>query len=247
MAPSQPSPPSLAELRRQIDGIDDALHDLIMRRAELVRDIRSAKPEGMPTIRLAREAQILRRLLGRHSGQFPRRTLVQMWQEMIDAFTWLQGSLRIAAPRALERLVRDQYGVLADIVWIDDPAGLMTLPDGASLAILPWPADEQRWWLELAAMSNPPGIVASLPFFADGDSPRALVLAYLPFEPSGDDCSLIVSRNDKIRFEGMRLLVRDRDLSYLFTVPEHVASDDARLDSGDILLGGYPRPYTSPS
>lgn len=60
---------SLTELRREIDAIDEATHDLLMRRAGIVERVRTAKG-GLDTgnaWRPAREAEILRRLADRHS------------------------------------------------------------------------------------------------------------------------------------------------------------------------------------
>ena len=53
---------SLEELRREIDRIDDQMHDLIIRRAEMAQRVRQVKGDG-PAFRPAREAQLLRRLI----------------------------------------------------------------------------------------------------------------------------------------------------------------------------------------
>ena len=64
---------AIKRLRRAIDVIDDEMHDLLMRRVEIVERIgvlKDAAPGGL-YIRPEREAQILRRLVSRHSGRFP--------------------------------------------------------------------------------------------------------------------------------------------------------------------------------
>jgi chorismate mutase len=38
-----PAEPNLATIRREIDSIDDSIHDLIMRRTSLIEQIRAAK------------------------------------------------------------------------------------------------------------------------------------------------------------------------------------------------------------
>src|SRR5438270_7424679 len=60
----------LEDLRSEIDQIDDALHDLLMQRAEVsgeiakVKQARDPQRQGLvPAFRAAREAAILRRLL----------------------------------------------------------------------------------------------------------------------------------------------------------------------------------------
>src|ERR1700730_11841719 len=78
--------PTLDDLRRQIDAIDDQLHDLIMRRTEVVEAIGKEKKDGkVPPSRPGREAIILRRVAARHSGNFPAVALVRMWREMLAA------------------------------------------------------------------------------------------------------------------------------------------------------------------
>ncbi|MSP68599.1 MAG: hypothetical protein EXQ96_11060, partial [Alphaproteobacteria bacterium] len=55
----------LRDLRSEVDEVDDALHDLLIRRAEIVERIAAAKqnPGVDAATRPAREAAIMRRLL----------------------------------------------------------------------------------------------------------------------------------------------------------------------------------------
>src|SRR5260370_23500512 len=78
------SKPTLDELRRQIDAIDDQVHDLLMRRTEIVEAIGREKKDGrVPAFRPGREVVILRRLVARHAGRFPAAALVRMWRGML--------------------------------------------------------------------------------------------------------------------------------------------------------------------
>ena len=54
---------SLAALRAEIDRMDDALHDLLMRRAEVVAQVGALHAKGRVPLRPGREASIVRRLL----------------------------------------------------------------------------------------------------------------------------------------------------------------------------------------
>ncbi|TAN57065.1 MAG: chorismate mutase, partial [Magnetospirillum sp.] len=82
---------TLDQLRREIDRIDDTIHDLLMQRSAVVESIAAAKPAGRVTLRPGREAAILRRLLGRHRGPFPKMALVRIWREIMGALVALQG------------------------------------------------------------------------------------------------------------------------------------------------------------
>ncbi|MBV9913984.1 MAG: chorismate mutase, partial [Sinobacteraceae bacterium] len=55
----------LNELRAELDRIDDALHDLLMARAETVEEVGALRAKGNVPLRPGREAAILRRLLQR--------------------------------------------------------------------------------------------------------------------------------------------------------------------------------------
>src|SRR5260370_38300635 len=78
-----PVPPSdLKGLRRRLDEIDDKLQDLLIDRAQIVSLVgASKKDDNRPAYQPAREAEIIRRLVGRHRGAFPVATLVRMWRE----------------------------------------------------------------------------------------------------------------------------------------------------------------------
>ncbi|MEN9499161.1 MAG: hypothetical protein RIS83_980, partial [Pseudomonadota bacterium] len=70
-APAPPiADPALQALRAEIDALDDAMHDLLMRRAAVVARMAAsrAKTGGGSPLRPGREAAVLRRLLGRHQG-----------------------------------------------------------------------------------------------------------------------------------------------------------------------------------
>ncbi|MFM7416430.1 MAG: chorismate mutase, partial [Alphaproteobacteria bacterium] len=67
---TQAADPALQALRAEIDALDDAMHDLLMRRAGVVARMAASRAKvgaGSP-LRPGREAAVLRRLLARHSG-----------------------------------------------------------------------------------------------------------------------------------------------------------------------------------
>jgi chorismate mutase-like protein len=95
---------SLADLRREIDEIDDGLHRLLMQRAGVVMRIAEEKrrtADSSPPMRPGREAEVLRRRCASHAGPLPPAVLARLWREIISAFTRLQGPAEVAlfAPR----------------------------------------------------------------------------------------------------------------------------------------------------
>src|SRR3546814_16093049 len=69
--PMSDNTPSLDDLRRQIDEIDDAIHDLLMRLTELARQTGPATGQGSLFMRPGREARVLLRPVARHPGPSP--------------------------------------------------------------------------------------------------------------------------------------------------------------------------------
>ncbi len=217
---------SLDALRREIDAIDDALHDLLMKRAEVVDAIREAKGGRPIALHPGREAAILRRLAARHSGKLSTAVLTRMWRELLAGMTRLQGPFAIAvsAPehnRVMWDLARDHFGSTTPINAVSVPLqAIRAVIDGtATIAIVPWPDSEDRtpWWLSLLPEdSKTPNVVARLPFLVPaegGEEQVALALATIPHEPTGEDHTLItieleeaISRSRlKETLEGCRL------------------------------------------
>ena len=80
--PSRSQTPSLADLRREIDRIDEAMHGLLMERGEIIDRLIAAKQtqETGSAFRPAREAEMMRRLVDRHKGILPLDTAEGIWR-----------------------------------------------------------------------------------------------------------------------------------------------------------------------
>src|SRR6516225_10492028 len=91
------NPSDLKGLRRRLDETDDKLQDLLIDRAQIVSLVAASKKDGnRPAYQPAREAEIIRRLVGRHRGALPVATLVRMWREMLAATVRLQSHFGVA-------------------------------------------------------------------------------------------------------------------------------------------------------
>lgn len=207
----------LEDLRREIDEIDTALHDLIMRRSELAAQIGAVKnggqaggqpagkaAEGGSFIRPGREAAILRRLVARHRGPLPSAVVVQLWRELMSALLRLQTPFAVAvyAPEQWPGywdLARDHFGSHTPITAHDTASQVLSLViDGqASIGVLPLPQQDDRdpWWRFLLRREGP-RIIARLPF-GDGGTQRgpaveALAVGRVAAEETGADRSFFV-------------------------------------------------------
>src|SRR6201993_2265272 len=97
--PSRSQTPSLADLRREIDRIDEAMHGLLMERGEIIDRLIKAKQtqESGSAFRPAREAEMMRRLVERHSGILPLDTAESIWRVIISTFTYVQAPFSVHA------------------------------------------------------------------------------------------------------------------------------------------------------
>ena len=199
--------PTLSTLRLEIDGIDDALHDLLMRRAGVVQRVAELGRAGKIPFRPGREANILARLLARHGGPLPRHAVVRWWREMFAAHISIETAFTIAVcdpggtgPYAAA--AREHFGALTALRVHPSPAqALGDVSRGlATAAVLPMPVEEEpsqaAWWVALLHRDEPRiHVVGRLPFWAPrpegSPTVQALVVAAAAPDPSLNDRTLI--------------------------------------------------------
>lgn len=221
---------ALADIRKEIDAIDDAMQDLLMKRTELVAGVAAAKAReaseagagSFVAFRPAREAQVLRRLAERHEGRLPLRVLVRLWREIMVAMTRIQGPFRVdvSGGKGAEALnfwdlARNYYGSTTPMELHEEPREVVRRVGGdrSAIGILPEPNAGDNWWTALASGgASSVRVVARLPFVEverSDDSARALVLGHSEFEETGDDTSLIVlSASDSLSDARVMSLLR---------------------------------------
>ena len=202
-----PAPPDLSALRAELDVVDDALHDLLLRRAGLVEQVGRLRIKGRTALRPGREASIARRLLARHSGRFPPVNLLLMWREMIAGMTAMQGLYVLAVcdadlAGAYAAIAREQFGALAPLRVYRTPAqAIRDVSAGqATAAVLPLPFDDEpatgAWWTALLHKDEPRiHVTARLPFWnarpEGAPKVQAFVVSAAAPDPSGNDRSLL--------------------------------------------------------
>src|SRR5262245_34543197 len=97
--PPRSDRPSLADLRREIDRIDENMHSLLMERGDIIDRLISVKEtqETGSAFRPQREADIMRRLIDRHKGILPLDTAESIWRVIIATFTYVQAPFSVHA------------------------------------------------------------------------------------------------------------------------------------------------------
>lgn len=220
---------SLEDIRREIDSLDHQVHDLLMRRAELIVKITEAKRRSsMHTVQPEREAMMIRRLLARHKGVLPREAIARIWRELVGAVSLVQTGLKatVTVPDGNKGLLywdmaKDYFSSVLPMQKSETPLGALAAvrEEDVTFAVLPWPEldEEKPWWTHLMNETNemPMRIIARLPFgdrTATNVTPdhQALVVAKIKFEPSGDDRSFLALELDH-HVSRTRILDRSRE------------------------------------
>jgi chorismate mutase / prephenate dehydratase len=236
--------PDLAALRAGLDELDDKIHDLLIERALVIENVaRSGKPAAF---RPGREAAILRRLLARHSGKLPARTLVRMWREMLAGTTAMQSAVTVAVADpgktgVVAAMAREHFGFLTPTIkYASVEQALAAVRSGAAtVAVLPFPTETTAWWPTLTSSEPRLHIIARLPFWAtrpnNVPTADALVVGTAAPDASGIDRSFIATSDgaglSPLRFHGK-----------VAEVEGMVTGDDPRLPADAIVLGGYAVP-----
>ena len=176
--------PSLAELRHEIDCIDESMHALLMERGEIIDRLIAVKQtqETGSAFRPAREADMMRRLVERHRGILPLDTAEGIWRVIIATFTFVQAPFSVHADlSAGDALMRDSarfhfgftvpfvthMGASAVVAAVSQSRGDLGLVPAFALA------GAGAWWNALE-FDAAPKIIARLPFVDRIDHPAAL-------------------------------------------------------------------------
>jgi chorismate mutase len=205
--PTPAAAPDLLSLRAELDRLDDALHDTLMRRAEVVQKVAALRVKGSVPLRPGREAAIIRRLLARHSGGMPAFGIVRIWRELLATTTAQQRPLLVAVCQPDGELgylaaAREHLGALTPVRAYATPVqAIGELRAGiATVAVLPLPAEGEApaaaWWTALLHADDARvHVVGRLPFWAPRPegSPKlqALLVSTAAPDPSGQDRSLL--------------------------------------------------------
>ena len=174
-------PPSLAELRKEIDRIDESMHRLLMDRAEIIDRLISVKrtQESGSAFRPAREAEMMRRLVQRHRGILPLDTAESIWRVIIATFTYVQAPFSVHADlstgdAAMRDSARFHFGFTVPFVAHMGAAGVVAAVSESKgdLGLVPAipVAGAGPWWTALE-FDSAPKIIARLPFVERSDHP----------------------------------------------------------------------------
>jgi chorismate mutase len=178
------SAPSLADLRKEIDRIDEAMHRLLMERGQIIDRLISTKKtqESGSAFRPAREADMMRRLVQRHKGILPLDTAESIWRVIIATFTHVQAPFSVHADlSAGDAMMRDSarfhFGFTVPFVAHVGAAAVVEAVSESKgdLGLVPAFATSHggAWWNALE-FNSAPKIIARLPFIDRPNHPAPM-------------------------------------------------------------------------
>jgi chorismate mutase len=182
MSAEQPAP-SLADLRQEIDRIDEAMHRLLMERGTIIDRLIASKKASQAGLssafRPGREASMMKALAERHQGLLPLDTVEGIWRVIIGTFTYVQSNYSVhadvsAGDAPMRDSARFHFGFT--VPYITHPSAAAVIEAVASsrgdLGIfrLDQGATSGAWWRTLADKRRPK-IIARLPFIERPDHP----------------------------------------------------------------------------
>src|SRR5262245_61582759 len=181
--PSRSQTPSLVDLRREIDRIDEAMHGLLMERGDIIDRLIAVKQtqETGSAFRPAREAEMMRRLVDRHTGILPLDTVESIWRVIISTFTYVQAPFSVhsdlsAGDAAMRDSARFHFGFTVPFVPHMGAASVVAAVSDSKgdLGLVPAfaMAGAGAWWNALE-FDAAPKIIARLPFVDRPDHPAA--------------------------------------------------------------------------
>ena len=245
----------LDALRREIDIIDDAIIDLLLRRFAATAKVRGAKAQdgslATSPFRPAREASMLRRLLARGGTGLPPGLVVRLWRVILSTSTQSQAPIVLHVDTMLGEDIAARIAIAQNFPGMEvrvhkDPAGALAAVGKAhgDLAIL----STGSAWADsfCSGGAGDAAVIGSLPVAGNGGDPPLLVVGHAAPQVSGDDETLIVS---PALPTGLSPLWQARSGKWsLISLPGFLDDDSQQLRDiasslpGARIAGRYPRP-----
>src|SRR6478752_6986557 len=155
MADAPKPPPTLADLRREIDRIDEAMHRLLMERGDIINTLIATKKttESGSAFRPAREADMMKRLVERHKGLLPLDTVESIWRVIIATFTYVQAPFSVHADfapgeAAMRDSARFHFGFTVPLITHMGASGVVAVVAASrgDIGLVPAAAASGAWW-----------------------------------------------------------------------------------------------------
>lgn len=219
----------LENLRGQIDEIDDQLLELLAKRSEFVLEVGELKEksgEKGAFIRPAREAKMMREILKRGAGDFPKHGLFAIWRVIIAASLGMEGGLQIVMPRSknfhMHKLIVEYFGSLTPYALCDSVDAALGQVQGNVIGVFNVSDD---WWRKDLGNKK---VFAKL-------HDDLFALADVKTEEAGGDKTLIFSPTEIEELPHLAF----QEGGYLYEVSGYI-TEESQLEYENVkILGNY--------
>ena len=231
---------SLADLRREIDRIDETMHALLIERGQIIDELIAVKKsqETGSAFRPAREADMMRRLVQRHHGSLPLDTVESIWRVIISTFTYVQAPFSVhadlsAGDALMRNSARFHFGFTVPFEPHIGAAGVVQAVTASrgDLGLVPAfaVAGAGPWWTALE-FETAPKIIARLPFVERADHPAGFPVFVISRVPA--DAMVTETEVWSVRVSGWNASAVDK----LAGIADAIAVPDRAFDGGALLI-----------
>lgn len=246
---------ALDAIRHEIDAIDGQILRLLTQRFAATEKVKATKKQdgsiASSPFRPAREAMMMRRLLGEADGSLSPDLLVRFWRVILSASIQSQAPVTLHIDAALghdlgTRILVAQHFCAMTVELHASPARALEALTTAQgdLALV---APSSDWAAGYRASDEAAGVIGTLPVLLNGNTPQLLVFGHADPQPSGDDETLVLLEPEAPRIPAAIWEARS-GISTLVGLPGFLEQGDPLLR--DVLLrspaariaGRYPRP-----
>ena len=217
------SEPDLSAIRNEIDELDKSLHELLMRRAEIIKRVKVAKTgSDISAYRPRRESEVLKQLVERHSGKFPVVSIYRIWREIMAASVVMQDKFSCAVwdgnNGIFRTIARNHFGAVTPLHFYSSPVRVLNaVSQGETVVgLLPMPQqdDLSPWWPSLYGSDiNRVAICGSVPRYGFEIDAGAIIVGNIGLEESSlDNIYLIIETDGSLSQSGLRNVLKRLDL-----------------------------------
>lgn len=200
----------LLQFRQDIDLIDNQILDLLIKRADIVKCVKTLKEENNDKffVKSAREADMIRELIKKSGNRIPDELILNIWRKIISFSNYFEQKINIALHNPeknsnFERILRSYYNDSMPIVELDNSATIFKDLETGKFQIayfaLPKENNDQynNWWINLANSQSGIRVFVKIPLFKNGFEYELVGIAIKDDEKSDHDKSLLVIEQSK--------------------------------------------------
>ena len=183
--PMSRPPPSLLQLRDEIDRVDAVIHAALVERGEIVGQVIEAKRAAGDTgsaFRPDREAALMRKIVLKKPGRWPLDAPENIWRVIVATSTYTQVPYAVHADISggdipMRESMRFHFGFTVPFIPADDSRAVISAVDASTGDLGMFRIDQSAalgvWWKGLEH-PRAPKIIARLPFAERPDHPVGL-------------------------------------------------------------------------